>query len=152
MNPGGSIKDRIVLNMINDAEQKGLLKKGDTIMEPTSGNTGIALAMVGAMKGYRVKVMMPKSTSPSKIRMIAAYGGEVILIEKEKFGQIAIEQIKQRAKEDEHLVFLNQYENKMNPFAHYTQTAEEIIEQMEGQSIDFLWRVWEPVEQLLALA
>jgi cysteine synthase len=137
MNPGGSIKDRIVLNMINDAEQKGLLKKGDTIMEPTSGNTGIALAMVGAMKGYRVKVMMPKSTSPSKIRMIAAYGGEVILIEKEKFGQIAIEQIKQRAKEDEHLVFLNQYENKMNPFAHYTQTAEEIIEQMEGQSIDF---------------
>lgn len=136
MNPGGSIKDRIVLNMINDAEAKGILKKGDTIMEPTSGNTGIALAMVGAMKGYRVRVMMPKNTSPYKIRMIASYGGEVVLIEKEKFGRIAIEQIKQRAQEDEHLVFLNQYENQMNPLAHYTQTAEEIIEQMKGQSID----------------
>lgn len=137
MNPGGSIKDRIVLNMINDAEARGALKPGDTIMEPTSGNTGVALAMVGAMKGYKVKVVMPKTTSSDKIKMITAFGGTIILIENDKFGKIAIENIKQRAKENENLVFLNQYENKMNPMAHYTKTAEEIIAQMDGKVIDF---------------
>jgi cysteine synthase len=137
MNPGGSIKDRIVLNMINDAEAKGLLKKGDTIVEPTSGNTGVAIAMVGAMKGYKVKLVMPKTTSPDKIKMITAFGGGIILIENDKFGKIAIEKIKERVKENENLVFLNQYENRMNPLAHYTKTAEEIIEQMNGQTVDY---------------
>ncbi len=137
MNPGGSIKDRIALNMINDAEAKGVLKPGDTIVEPTSGNTGVALAMVGAMKGYKVKVVMPKTTSPDKIKMITAFGGSIILIENDKFGKIAIETIKKRIKENEHLVFLNQYENKMNPLAHYFKTAEEIINQMQGKKIDF---------------
>lgn len=137
MNPGGSIKDRIALNMINDAEAKGILKPGDTIVEPTSGNTGVALAMVGAMKGYKVKVVMPKTTSPDKIKMITAFGGTIVLIENDKFGKIAIETIKKRTKENEHLVFLNQYENKMNPLAHYFKTAEEIINQMQGKTIDF---------------
>jgi cysteine synthase len=138
MNPGGSIKDRIVFNMITDAEARGVLKKGDTIVEPTSGNTGVAIAMIGAMKGYKVKLVMPKTTSPDKIKMITAFGGGIILIENDKFGKIAIEKIKERTKENEHLVFLNQYENKMNPQAHYTKTAEEIIEQMQGEpDIDF---------------
>jgi cysteine synthase A len=137
MNPGGSIKDRIALNMINDAEAKGILKPGDTIVEPTSGNTGVALAMVGAMKGYKVKVVMPKTTSPDKIKMITAFGGTIVLIENDKFGKIAIETIKKRTKENEHLVFLNQYENKMNPLAHYFKTAKEIINQMQGKTIDF---------------
>jgi len=137
MNPGGSIKDRIVLNMINDAEARGVLKKGDTIVEPTSGNTGVAIAMVGAMKGYKVKLVMPKTTSPDKIKMITAFGGGIILIENDRFGKIAIEKIKERVEDHENLVFLNQYENKMNPQAHYTKTAEEIIEQMKGGIIDF---------------
>lgn len=137
MNPGGSIKDRIVLKMINDAEARGALKKGDTIVEPTSGNTGVALAMIGAMKGYKVKLVMPKTTSADKIKIITAFGGGVILIENEKFGKVAIEKIKERALKDEHLVFLNQYENEMNPLVHYTKTAEEIINQMQGLTIDF---------------
>lgn len=137
MNPGGSIKDRIVFNMITDAESRGVLKKGDTIVEPTSGNTGVAIAMIGAMKGYKVKLVMPKTTSPDKIKMITAFGGGIILIENDKFGKIAIEKIKERVKENENLVFLNQYENKMNPQAHYVKTAEEIIEQMQGENIDF---------------
>jgi cysteine synthase len=137
MNPGGSIKDRIVLNMINDAEKNGHLKKGDTIVEPTSGNTGVAIAMVGAMKGYQVKLVMPKTTSPDKIKMITAFGGGVILIENDKFGKIAIEKIKERARENEKLVFLNQYENQMNPMAHYTKTAEEILEQVGDLKIDY---------------
>ncbi|MFA5087050.1 MAG: pyridoxal-phosphate dependent enzyme [Candidatus Paceibacterota bacterium] len=94
MNPGGSIKDRIVFNMITDAESRGVLKKGDTIVEPTSGNTGVAIAMIGAMKGYKVKLVMPKTTSPDKIKMITAFGGGIILIENDKFGKIAIEKIK----------------------------------------------------------
>jgi cysteine synthase len=137
MNPGGSIKDRIVLNMINNAEASGRLKKGDTIIEPTSGNTGVAIAMVGAMKGYKVKLVMPKTTSPDKIKMITAFGGGVILIENDKFGKIAIEKIKERARENENLVFLNQYENQMNPMAHYTKTAEEILEQVGDLKIDY---------------
>ncbi|MFA5714873.1 MAG: cysteine synthase family protein [Candidatus Paceibacterota bacterium] len=136
-NPGGSIKDRIVLNMINDAEKQGILKKGDTLVEATSGNTGVGLSMVGAMKGYKVKVIMPESTSQEKIKMIKVFGGEVILVENIKFRKEVIEDIKERIKNGEKLVFLNQYENMMNPMAHYVKTAEEILEQMEGKNIDY---------------
>lgn len=136
-NPGGSIKDRIVLNMINDAEKQGILKKGDTLVEATSGNTGVGLSMVGAMKGYKVKVIMPESTSKEKIKMIKIFGGEVILVEDIKFRKEAIEDIKERIKSGEKLVFLNQYENMMNPMAHYVKTAEEILEQMKGKHIDY---------------
>lgn len=136
-NPGGSIKDRIVLNMINDAEKQGILKKGDTLVEATSGNTGVGLSMVGAMKGYKVKVIMPESTSQEKIKMIKIFGGEVILVENIKFRKEVIEDIKERIKNGEKLVFLNQYENMMNPMAHYVKTADEILEQMEGKNIDY---------------
>ncbi|MDD5569512.1 MAG: cysteine synthase family protein [Candidatus Pacebacteria bacterium] len=133
MNPGGSIKDRIALNMILDAEEKGLLKEGDTIIEPTSGNTGVALAMVAAMTGYKAQLIMPNTTSPEKMKIIKAFGGEVVLIEKNEWGEVkkVIEKIKDRIKNGEKLVLLNQYENKNNPGAHYIQTAEEIIAQME---------------------
>jgi len=137
LNPGGSIKDRIVLNMILEAEKQGILKKGDTIVEPTSGNTGVALAMVGAMKGYKVSLLMPETTSPEKIKMIKAFGGEVILIENIRFRKDVIEDIKERIKQGEKIVFLNQYENLMNPLAHYKTTAREILKQLKGKRIDF---------------
>lgn len=135
-NPGGSIKDRIVLSMINEAEKQGILKQGDTLVEATSGNTGVGLSMVGAMKGYKVKVIMPESTSEEKIKMIKVFGGEVILVENAKFRKAVIEDIKERIKNGEKLVFLNQYENQMNPMAHYEKTAEEILNQMEDK-IDY---------------
>lgn len=135
-NPGGSIKDRIVLNMIIEAENNGILKEGDTLVEVTSGNTGVGFAMVGAMKGYKVKVIMPESTSKEKIKMIKVFGGEVILVEDIKFRKAVIEDLKERIKQGEKLVFLNQYENQMNPLAHYEKTAEEILSQMEGK-IDY---------------
>jgi cysteine synthase len=136
-NPGGSIKDRIALNMIIGAEKKGILKKGDTIVELTSGNTGVALAMVGAMRGYKVKLLMPQTTSPEKMKMVKAFGGEVILIENIKFRKDVINDIKERIKQGEKIVFLNQYENFMNPQAHYKVTAQEILKQMKGKRIDF---------------
>ncbi|MFA5754885.1 MAG: cysteine synthase family protein [Candidatus Paceibacterota bacterium] len=136
-NPGGSIKDRIALNMINEAEKAGIIKKGDTLIEPTSGNTGIGLAMVGAMKGYKVKVIVPETTSIEKIKMIKAFGGEAILIESTRYKKFAIEDAKELAKNGQGFFFLNQYENMNNPYAHYDGTAEEIINQMEGKNIDY---------------
>ena len=136
-NPGGSIKDRIALNMITEAEKAGYIKKGDTLIEPTSGNTGVGLAMVAAMKGYKVKVIMPESTSKEKIKMVKIFGGEVILMENLRYRKFAINDVKDMAKSGERHVFLNQYENEANPESHYHGTAEEILEQMEGRPIDY---------------
>lgn len=135
-NPGGSIKDRVALNMINEAEKMGILKKGDTLIEPTSGNTGIGLAMVSAMKGYKFKLIMPDSTNQEKIKMIKAFGGEVILVESMRFRKFVLDDVKEMIKKDERLVFLNQYENIANPAAHYNKTAEEILNQMK-EKIDY---------------
>jgi len=136
-NPGGSIKDRIALNMINEAEKSGLIKRGDTLIEPTSGNTGVGLAMVAAMKGYKVKMIMPESTSKEKIKMVKIFGGEVILMENLRYRKFAINDVKDMAKIGERQVFLNQYENLANPESHYYGTAEEILKQMEGKQIDY---------------
>ncbi|MCK9446025.1 cysteine synthase family protein [bacterium] len=136
-NPGGSIKDRIALNMINEAEKAGYIKQGDTLIEPTSGNTGVGLAMVAAMKGYKVKVIMPESTSKEKIKMVKIFGGEVILMENLRYRKFAINDVKDMAKNGERHVFLNQYENLANPESHYYGTAEEILKQMEGRQIDY---------------
>ncbi|MFZ3057892.1 MAG: cysteine synthase family protein [Minisyncoccales bacterium] len=136
-NPGGSIKDRIALNMINEAEKAGYIKKGDTLIEPTSGNTGVGLAMVAAMKGYKVKVIMPESTSKEKIKMVKIFGGEVILMENLRYRKFAIADVKDMAKSGERHVFLNQYENLANPESHYHGTAEEILKQMEDRQIDY---------------
>jgi len=136
-NPGGSIKDRIALNMIRNAEKEGIIKKGDTLIEPTSGNTGIGLAMVGAMLGYKVKVIMPDTTSVEKIKMIKAFGGEVILVENLRYKKFAIEDARAMAKNGTGLYFLNQYENMSNPYTHYESTAEEILNQLEGEQLDY---------------
>jgi cysteine synthase A len=136
-NPGGSIKDRIALNMINHAEKLGVIKKGDTLIEPSSGNTGVGLAMVGAMKGYKVKVIMPDTTSQEKIKMIKAYGGEAILVESLRYRKFVLDDVRSMIKKENNLVFLNQYENAFNPLAHFEGTAEEIIKQMKGKKIDY---------------
>jgi len=115
----------------------GSIKQGDTLIEPTSGNTGIGLAMVAAMKGYKVKVIMPESTSKEKIKMVRVFGGEVILMENLRYRKFAINDVKDMAKNGERHVFLNQYENLANPESHYYGTAEEILKQMGEKQIDY---------------
>lgn len=135
-NPTGSIKDRIALAMIEQAEQTGRLVKGQTILEPTSGNTGISLAMVAAVKGYKMKIVMPESMSVERRKMIKAFGAEIILVKKEDWRDAAIKFTKEMAARDKNLVMLNQYENERNKGIHYEATAEEIIEQMQGEKVD----------------
>lgn len=126
-NPGGSIKDRIALAMVEDAEQKGLLKEGGTIIEPTSGNTGIGLAMVGAVKGYRVVIVMPESMSIERRKNMQAYGAELVLTPRELGMQGAINKaIKLKAKIEGGWM-PQQFENEANPLIHQTATATEII-------------------------
>ncbi len=126
-NPGGSIKDRIALAMVEDAERKGLLKKGGTIIEPTSGNTGIGLAMVGAVKGYRVVIVMPESMSIERRKNMQAYGAELVLTPRELGMQGAINKaIKLQAKVEGGWM-PQQFENEANPLIHQTATATEII-------------------------
>jgi len=136
-NPGGSIKDRTGLRMIETAEKNGTLKKGDTLIEVTSGNTGIAMAMVAAAKGYNIKVITTSNTAQGKVKMIEKFGGEVIF--DDRLRQEIIPEIKERIANGENLVYLNQYENEENVLAHYDGTGKEIIEQIEAeeQQIDF---------------
>lgn len=136
-NPGGSIKDRAALGMIESAEKEGILKKGDCLIEVTSGNTGIAMAMIAASKGYKIKVVMHSKTAPSKIKMIEIFGGEVII--DDRLRQEIIPEIKEHIAAGEKLVYLNQYENKNNVIAHYEGTGKELVEQMEAEEpkVDF---------------
>jgi len=135
-NPSGSVKDRIVLKMIEDAERGGRLKKGMTIVEPTSGNTGISVAMIGAVKGYRVIIVMPEHVSPERRKIIKSFGAELILCKPEEWRGAAIEFTKKMVSENKNYMMLNQFENEMNIMAHYEHTAEEILNQMEGRKID----------------
>ncbi|MCK5044144.1 cysteine synthase family protein [Candidatus Parcubacteria bacterium] len=137
LNPTGSIKDRIALAMIEQAEKEGRLVKGKTILEPTSGNTGIALAMVAAVKGYKMKIVMPESMSIERRKILKVFGVEIILVKREDWRDAAIRFTKGLAEKDDNLVMLNQYENKMNKDIHYQTTAQEIIEQMEGKKVDY---------------
>jgi cysteine synthase len=127
-NPGGSIKDRIALAMIEDAEGRGILKKGGVIIEPTSGNTGIGLAMVAAVKGYRLILVMPESMSIERRRLMAAYGAEVDLTPREKGMKGAIERAGQRAAETPNAWIPQQFENPANTEVHRRTTATEIME------------------------
>jgi cysteine synthase A len=135
-NPGGSVKDRIALSMIEDAERKGTLKPGATIIEPTSGNTGVGLAMVSAVKGYHLILTMPDTMSVERRSLVKAYGAEVRLTPgKEGMGG-AIRAAEQLLKEIPGSVILQQFENQANPSKHFATTGPEIWEQTDGQ-VDF---------------
>ncbi|MBA3237109.1 MAG: cysteine synthase family protein [Parachlamydiaceae bacterium] len=139
LNPGGSIKDRIALHIIDDAEQKGLLKPGGTIIEGTSGNTGAAVAMIGAIRGYRVILTMPEKVSQEKKNALKAYGAEIIVTPTEAphgSKEHYVSRAKQLEAEIPNSFRLNQYENLKNPEAHYLSTAPEIWTQSKGK-IDY---------------
>ncbi len=135
-NPSGSVKDRIALAMIEKAEKEGILTKDKTIIEPTSGNTGISLAMIGTIKGYKVKLVMPETMSIERRKIIRAFGAELILVKKEEWRDGAIRFVKKLVEQNKNLVLLNQYENEANVMAHYETTGKEILEQMEEKRID----------------
>jgi len=132
-NPASSVKDRIALNMIESAETEGKLKKGSTIVEPTSGNTGIGLAMVGASKGYKVILVMPDTMSMERRRLLRAYGAELILTPGEKGMKGAIEKAIELVKENDNYFMPQQFENPHNPEIHLRTTAVEILKQVEGK-------------------
>lgn len=127
LNPGGSIKDRIALAMIEDAEASGRLRQGGIIVEPTSGNTGIGLAMIGAAKGYRVILVMPSSMSVERRYLLAAYGAELVLTPREEGMKGAIAKAEHIAGTNENAFMPMQFQNSANPKCHYDHTAREIL-------------------------
>lgn len=130
LNPGGSIKDRAALGMIEKAEREGIIKPGYTIVEPTSGNTGIALAMIGKLKGYKVIIIMPDTMSIERRNMMKAYGAELILTEGAKGMKGAIEKAVEIAEGKEGYYIPQQFINEANPEKHYETTADEIIKDL----------------------
>ena len=132
-NPGGSIKDRIALNMIEEAEEAGKLKSGGTIIEPTSGNTGIGLSLVGRAKGYNVVLTMPESMSVERRKILKAYGAELVLTPGDGGMPGAIDKAKELAEENEDYFMPQQFDNQANPDVHRKTTAQEILKDTEGK-------------------
>ena len=137
-NPGGSIKDRIGLAMIEDAEKAGKLKPGGTIVEPTSGNTGIGLAMTAAVKGYKLVLVMPESMSIERRRLMLAYGATFDLTPKEKGMKGAIERAQELVAETDGAWMPSQFDNESNWKVHARTTAQEILEDFADSPIDVM--------------
>ena len=135
LNPGGSIKDRIAKNMIEAAEKDGKLKPGMTIIEPTSGNTGIGLALCGVRKGYKVIIVMPENMSEERKKIIKALGAELVLTPKELSVDGAVKEAERIASQSDEYFVPQQFKNPANPDIHYRTTARELCEQI-GQKID----------------
>ena len=140
LNPGGSVKDRIALAMVNDAEQKGLLQKGGTLIEATAGNTGVGLAVVAAVRGYKLICIMPEKMKGEKCRALQALGAEVIITENvppehpRHFQQIA----KRMSQERDNCFWTDQFANEANPVVHETTTAQELWQQTDGHIAAFV--------------
>lgn len=132
LNPAGSVKDRAALSMIRDAEQKGLLKEGSVIVEPTSGNTGIGLAAVAAARGYRVVIVMPETMSLERRQLMRAYGAELVLTEGSKGMSGAVEKAQQLVQQIPGAFLAGQFTNPANPQAHFETTGPEIWQDTEG--------------------
>jgi cysteine synthase B len=130
-NPTGSVKDRVARAMIEDAEEKGAIAPGQTILEPTSGNTGISLAMICAYKGYRVKVVMPDNVTPERTQLLKMYGAEIVYSDGTKGSNGAVELALEMAESDPRYYMPYQYGNAANPLAHYNGTAIEILDELD---------------------
>ncbi len=133
LNPAGSVKDRVALSMVEDAERKGILRPGATIIEPTSGNTGIGLACVAAAKGYRTILTLPDTMSVERRNLLKAYGAQLVLTEGAKGMKGAIERAEELRREIPGAVILGQFDNAANPAAHAAATGPEIWEDTDGQ-------------------
>jgi cysteine synthase len=138
MNPGGSIKDRTALGMVTDAEQRGVLRPGGTIVEPTSGNTGIGLAQVAAARGYKLILCLPSQMSEERKRTLIAYGAQLVLTDPERRMLAAIEEA-ERIRDKTGAWMPNQFSNPANPAIHYRLTGPELWEQMEGRIDAFVY-------------
>ena len=136
-NPAGSIKDRPAIRMIKDAESSGFIKKGDTLIEATSGNTGIALAMAASIRGFKIKLIMPETASIERIKTMKAYGAEVILVTKEQDMEGARDLATEMSNNGEGHI-LNQFSNKSNYLAHYDTTGPEIWSQTDEKITHFI--------------
>lgn len=138
-NPGGSVKDRAALSMIEDGERRGLLTPDRTIIDSTSGNTGIAYAMVGAAKGYRVKLVMPRNVSEERKQLVLAYGAEIVFSDPLEGSDGAIRLVRELiAAAPGDYFYVDQYSNPANPAAHYNGTGVEILEQTGGRVTHFV--------------
>ena len=134
-NPAGSIKDRAVYYMVENLEKNGLLKKGDVLVEATSGNTGIALSMIGSLKGYKVIIVMPETMSGERRTLMKAYGAELILTDGSLGMKGSIEKMNKLLSENSNYISLKQFDNEYNPLAHYETTGVEIYNQVKDIDI-----------------
>jgi [CysO sulfur-carrier protein]-thiocarboxylate-dependent cysteine synthase len=137
-NPTGSVKDRVARSMIEDAEEKGLIRPGQTILEPTSGNTGISLAMICRRKGYPLKVVMPDNVTPERTQLLQMFGAEIVYSPGDQGSNGAVAMALGMAEQDASYYMPYQYGNQANPLAHYNGTAPEILDELDGDITAFV--------------